>query len=385
MNRDLLTSATSAFSSGDWASARGRLEEIDAAGQADGETLALLAAACAHLGDAAAGHAAAERAVVLQPRNLRAVLVKAELLTAEGNLRGANFYNGVAMDIAAGASGLAPDLARGVERARQARAKVKANMMGLIEDELRIAGYSERGSNPRFTLALDVLLGRKQPYFQQPKRFYYPELPNRQFYPRDQFPWMDALDAATEAMTGELEAVLQDQANFSPYLKHTPNVPSQDYSLIESMDWSTSFLFQNGEETPIAARCPQTMAALAQAPLCRIKARSPEAMFSQLKAGAHIRPHTGVTNTRLICHVPLIVPPNCRFRVGNDVRSWERGKGWVFDDTIEHEAQNGSDRTRVVLIFDIWRPELDDEERMLVSTLLEAMDAFSPEPAGTSH
>ncbi len=385
MNRDLLTSATSAFSSGDWTSARGRLEEIDAAGQADGDALAMLAAACAHLGDAAAGHAAAERAVVLQPRNLRAVLVKAELLTAEGNLRGANFYNGVAMDIAAGASGLAPDLARGVERARQARAKVKANMMGLIEDELRIAGYSERGSNPRFTLALDVLLGRKQPYFQQPKRFYYPELPNRQFYPREQFSWMDALEAATEAMTSELEAVLQDQANFAPYLKHTPNVPSQDYSLIESMDWSTSFLFRNGEETPIAARCPKTMAALAEAPLCRIKARSPEAMFSQLKAGAHIRPHTGVTNTRLICHVPLIVPPNCRFRVGNDVRQWERGKGWVFDDTIEHEAQNGSDRTRVVLIFDIWRPELDEEERMLVSTLLEAMDAFSPEPAGTSH
>ena len=385
MNRDLLTSASSAFAAGDWKTSRGWLEEIDAAGQADGETLAMLAAASAQLGDASIAHAMAERAIVLQPKNLRAALVKAELLTAEGNLRGANFYNGVALDIAHGGSGLPPDLAGGVERARKARARVKANMLGLIEEDLRTAGYSERSSNPRFKLALDVLVGRKQPYFQQPKRFYYPELPNRQFYPREEFPWMDALEAATDAMTNELEAVLQDQANFAPYLKHTPDVPSQDYSLIESMDWSTSFLIQNGEETPIAARCPRTLAALAEAPLCRIKARSPEAMFSQLKAGAHIRPHTGVTNTRLICHVPLIVPANCRFRVGNDVRQWERGKGWVFDDTIEHEARNGSDRTRVVLIFDIWRPELDEEERALVSTLLEAMDAFSPEPAGTSH
>lgn len=47
-------------------------------------------------------------------------------------------------------------------------------------------------------------------------------------------------------------------------------------------------------------------------------------------------------NTRLICHVPLIVPPGCHFRVGNDVRQWEKGKAWVFDDTIEHEAKNNS-------------------------------------------
>lgn len=385
MTPDLVASATSAFASGDWKAARGLFEEIDAAGQADASALAMMAAACAHLDDAGAAHAAAERAVKLDGRNLRAALVKAELLTAEGDLRGANFYNGLALDISAGSTGLSPDLARGVERARQAKAHLKANMLGLIEDELRAVGYSERGSNPRFTLALDVLVGRKQPYFQQPKRFYYPKLANQEFYPREQFPWLDALEGATEAMTGELKAVLQDTDAFAPYLKHTPNVPSHDYSLIESMDWSTSFLFKMGEETPVAARCPKTMAALADAPLCRIKARSPEVMFSQLKAGAHIWPHTGVTNTRLICHVPLIVPPDCLFRVGNDVRQWERGKAWVFDDTVEHEARNDSDRTRVVLIFDIWRPELDEEERMLVSTLMETMDAFSPEPAGTSH
>jgi aspartyl/asparaginyl beta-hydroxylase (cupin superfamily) len=76
--------------------------------------------------------------------------------------------------------------------------------------------------------------------------------------------------------------------------------------------------------------------------------------------------------------VPLIVPEGCKFRVGNDVRSWERGKAWVFDDTIEHEAINTSDRTRVVLIFDIWRPELTDEERVLVAATLEALDAYAP-------
>ena len=34
---------------------------------------------------------------------------------------------------------------------------------------------------------------------------------------------------------------------------------------------------------------------------------------------------------------------------------------------------------RVVLIFDIWRPELSEEERSLVAALLEAMDAYAPQ------
>ena len=379
-------SVTSAFVAGDWKTVRSLVEDLAAQGRADAEALAMMGAACMRLDDAPTAHAAVERAVKLQPRNLRAVLVKAELLSAEGNLRDANFYDGLALDIATDPATVPADLVDGLAAARRRRAHVHANMLSLLDDELRTAGYSPRGSSRRFTLALDVLTGRKQPYFQQPKRLFYPELPNLQFYPREQFPWLDAIEAATDAITGEMEAMLRhEDSNFAPYLKHLPHIPSADYALIGSMDWSTAFLIKSGEETELAARCPQTMAALAEAPLCRVKARSPEAMFSQLRAGAHIWPHTGVVNTRLVCHVPLVVPPNCRFRVGNEVRQWEKGRAWVFDDTIEHEAQNGSDRTRVVLIFDIWRPELDEEERMLVAALLEAMDAYSPPPPGSDH
>ena len=382
MNPDsLASSAASSFAAGDWRAARSRFDELVASGRAEAEAYAMLAAACAHLDDAPAAHAAAEKAVTLQARNLRAVLVKAELLTAEGDLRGANFYNGLALDIAAGGS-VPPDLAPGVARARQARANVQANMMTLVQDELRASGYSERGSHPRFTLALDVLTGRKQPYFQQPTRFYYPELPNIQFFPRDQFPWLDAVEAATGAMIEELEAVLQEDATFAPYMRPVANLPKSSDPLIDSMDWSTCFLVNGGKETAFAARCPRTMQALAEAPLPRVEASSPDVLFSQLKAGAHILPHTGAVNTRLICHLPLIVPPDCLFRVGNDVRQWEKGKAWVFDDTIEHEARNNSDRTRVVLIFDIWRPELDEEERSLVTTLFEAMYSYAPDRAG---
>jgi aspartyl/asparaginyl beta-hydroxylase (cupin superfamily) len=81
-------------------------------------------------------------------------------------------------------------------------------------------------------------------------------------------------------------------------------------------------------------------------------------------------------NTRLICHLPLITPPACELRVGNDVRPWIRGETLIFDDSIQHEAWNRSDQLRVVLLFDVWRPELSEQERALVRTLFAAVDAY---------
>ena len=91
--------------------------------------------------------------------------------------------------------------------------------------------------------------------------------------------------------------------------------------------------------------------------------------------------HNGLVNTRLICHLPLITPDGCSLRVGNETRPWVQGRTLVFDDTIEHEAWNTSDSLRVVMLFDIWRPELTLDERALVAALLGAVDSFGTESA----
>jgi aspartyl/asparaginyl beta-hydroxylase (cupin superfamily) len=49
-------------------------------------------------------------------------------------------------------------------------------------------------------------------------------------------------------------------------------------------------------------------------------------MFSLLKPRTQIPPHTGVTNVRLVVHLPLIVPEGAAFRVGNEVREWVPGR-----------------------------------------------------------
>ena len=106
----------------------------------------------------------------------------------------------------------------------------------------------------------------------------------------------------------------------------------------------------------------------------RIAGCSPNAMFSLLAPGAHIPPHVGVANTRLVCHLPLIVPPGCWFRCGAETREWRRGEAFVFDDTIEHEAMNPSDQLRVVFIIDVWHPGLSMAEQAGVTALMQAMD-----------
>lgn len=369
-----------AFAAGRWAEARDLLEAAVKAGSADAMTWAHLADACRRLGDPAAAHAAADEALTRDITNLRGLMVKYELLLEAGAEREAGVYGRGLIQHGGEGRGLPDDLAVAVRRAHDRQQALREALLAGLAERLAEAGYVEGRTNPRFTHALDLATGRRQLYLQQPKGLYYPELAPIQFFPRELFPWLERVEAATADMTAELSSLLEQDAGFEPYLTTQPGLLNTDYPLIDSMDWSSAFLWKEGQETALAARCPKTMAALRDVPLCRVRGRSPYVMFSQLKPGAHIRPHTGGVNTRLVCHVPLIVPPGCRFRVGNETREWQVGKAWVFDDTIEHEAINTGDRTRVVLIFDIWRPELTEEERRLIATWLETVDEFSPVP-----
>lgn len=75
-------------------------------------------------------------------------------------------------------------------------------------------------------------------------------------------------------------------------------------------------------------------------------------------------PHYGPTNKKLRCHLPLVVPgqEQCSITVNGETAFLEEGKCIVFDDSFYHEAINTSNLPRVVLIVDVWHPDLSDEE-----------------------
>jgi aspartyl/asparaginyl beta-hydroxylase len=361
---------------GDARKARESFERIVAAGQADASAYLGLAHACAGLKDHPAALAAVDRALALEPRNLRALVMKADQLAATGDARAASSFYRAAVNSAPPANELPADLRNEIGRAEALCERYAAQFESFLRERLAARGL--RAGRSRFADSLDILTGRKQIYFQEPRQYFLPELPQIQFYDRQQFPWLDRLEAATADIRAELIEILKEDSVFTPYIEANPRLPqTESLEMLNNPAWSAFYLWKHGElVAQNAARCPKTVSALDDVPFARVPNRSPSVLFSLLRPGARIPPHTGEVNTRLICHLPLIVPDNCRFRVGNDTRVLAEGKAWVFDDTMEHEAWNGSERTRVILLFEIWRPELTMEERALVSAMFEAIDAY---------
>ena len=355
-------------------------------GRADATVWLGLAMAARLAGDAAAVLEAVDEVLAREPRNLRALMMKADHYDAAGDgLAASGFYRAVAR-LGRSLGALPPDLTADVERAEAAEARHTARFEAHLRSELERRGLGCDGAR-RVADSVDMMLGRKAIFLQQPKQYYFPELANVAFYDRAALPWMDTVDLATPAIRRELLAVLREDGAFKPYVESTPDRPFfGGDGLLGDPSWSAYYLWKNGE--PVAehlARCPETMRALADVPLCRIAGRTPSILFSLLRPGARIPAHNGLLNARLICHLPLIVPPACGFRVGSDTRAWVEGRGWAFDDSIEHEAWNDSDRLRVVLIFDVWRPELTPIERDLVSVIVSASDTFQEAEGQTAH
>jgi len=371
-----------ALRKGDVRKARESFERIVAAGQADASTYLGLAYACTGLKDHPAALAAVDRALALEPRNLRALIMKADHLAAAGDARAASSFYRAALNTAPPADQLPADLRNELARAQAMCARYAAQFEAFLRQRLA-RGLAEGRSAGRFRDSLDILTGGKRIYFQEPRQYFFPGLPQIQFYERSDFPWLDKVEAATADIRAELIEILKQESAFRPYVEGNPSLPQTDaQGMLNNPEWSAFYLWKNGAiVAENAARCPKTLDALADAPLARVPGRSPSILYSLLRPGARIPPHTGEVNTRLICHLPLIVPDQCSFRVGNDTRAPVEGRAWVFDDTIEHEAWNGSERTRVILLFEIWRPELTAAERALVSAMFEAIDAYGEAPA----
>ena len=217
---------------------------------------------------------------------------------------------------------------------------------------------------------------------QRPKFMYFPDLPTTHFFDRELFPWYADLEALTATIRGEMLAVLAEDSGFEPFLGHfdTPDQLEGHLSGTRGTPaWNAFFFFRHGTSyDENRARCPRTSTALDEiVPLCRVHDHAPEVCYSVLTPGSHILPHHGVTNTRAVTHLPLVVPEDCALVVGGEARSWEEGRCFTFDDTFEHEAWNRSARTRVVMLMDVWNPYLTEAERDAVTELTVKIGEFN--------
>lgn len=269
-----------------------------------------------------------------------------------------------------------PSLVPAIERAQAAWAEHQRTL------EHRVAAALEANAvdlTPAERSRVDRLASnvsrRTRIYHSEASHFHYPGLREREFHDRANFPWLEQAEALTGTITQELEAVASaPEAELVPYVQYASSEPlAQWRALNHNRDWTAIHLLQRGATiAPNAALCPQTMAFLGQMDQPWIPGCGANAMFSMLAPQTAIPPHSGVANFRLLCHLPLIIPGKCWFRVGEQVRDWQLGQAWVFDDSIEHEAVNETDQLRAIMIFDIWHPDLSPAERDAIAIAVEA-------------
>jgi len=337
-----------------------------------------LATARRTLGEAEGERAALEQALAIDQTDLLALVRIAEVHERLGEDGQAARRWAAVLAISSSIHDPSPEFAEILRHAKQYVREQQQRLVGAIDsalaDELADANAGERR---RMQRATDAWLGRQRIYTNQCEGLHYPFLAAEEFIERDHFPWVGDLEAATGAILAELEAILADpEPGLTPYISLPSGVPENKWSgLDKSLNWGAFHLWKEGQRFEEAcSRAPRTAALVESLPVCRIDGRSPNVFFSILKAGSHIPAHTGVTNVRSVVHLPLIVPDGCEFRVGGETRDWVKGEAFIFDDTIEHEAWNRSDRDRAVLIFDVWNPYLSDHERAMICRLYQAAD-----------
>ena len=335
-----------------------------------------LAAAYRATNDFAGERQALQSVLDLDQLHFLAQLRMAELLQRQGLMSDAAPHWNAVVQLAGNAIERPPAVIEAESRARRFLAEHNAAFADALTQEFG-GTLSLNDASQRFRACADHLLGRRQIYRNQCAGVHFPFLPADEFFDRTQFPWFAELEAATPAIRAEALAMLAGHGDaIRPYVRLDAGTPDNPWSkLDDSRDWSACFLWEYGRRNDaVCELCPATAAALARVPQTHLPGKAPSAFFSILQGGAAIPPHTGVTNTRAIVHLPLVVPEGCGFRVGGETRAWREGEAFAFDDTIEHEAWNRSDRLRIVLIFDVWNPYLTKGEQEDLARLFAVTD-----------
>jgi aspartate beta-hydroxylase len=215
---------------------------------------------------------------------------------------------------------------------------------------------------------------------QRPRFFYFPDLPNQPYQDPFLHTWATQLQSSFEVIRNDALRVFAEDTQFRPFLEKRADRPNPEHikGVGATPSWEAFFFYRHGERfDDNHARCPATSALLESIDLCRISEQAPEICFSVLRPGTEILPHYGVSNVRLVMHLPLVVPEKCALNlIDAGEHSWKEGQLVMFDDTYQHEAWNHSVSPRIVLLMDCWNPHLTPVERVAVKQLVEMITAF---------
>jgi len=253
-----------------------------------------------------------------------------------------------------------------LENAKRLRdALVELDNVPTIANGLKELGYK----NMVECFAKRDYYKRKSPYthpLQQPYIFF-PGIEAKAFYDPNEFEFTKVLEDNFDVIRAEVDAVLADGGRGFKSFRG-------EYATEEKY-WNTFNLWIQGRKIEEnCARVPRTTEILESLP----RFEKAHIIISALNPRSHIPTHVGAKNGVLRSHLPLIIPPGCRIKVGDEVREWEEGKVIVFDDSFWHEVWNDSDQLRVLLFFNFWHPSIAEEDIAAIERFAEFWDEEHP-------
>jgi hypothetical protein len=165
---------------------------------------------------------------------------------------------------------------------------------------------------------------------------------------------------------GLLESIRKEVDQADDYLWGQNDTPQGSWQVL-------SFLNQGKWDKQVLKACPVIGHLLLSLPDCLDKCLFGNAFISKIQPNTIITPHCGPTNIRHRLQFPILTNngsdnddnERCGLLVaGDNLISWEEGVPFVFDDSLEHSvdyktAASSSRSERIVLIVDLWHPDLD--------------------------
>lgn len=185
----------------------------------------------------------------------------------------------------------------------------------------------------------------------------FPGLPSQIWYRNDQIPWLADLEKQSQIIRDEALTLYQTRPN---------ELAAYNYVGVADADWRSLILYRDGFIEENCRLCPQTAHVLRSLPV----RFASEVILSVLKPHSRIAAHRDTGNLTLTAHLGLAVPTDCGMSVGGESVMWREGQCLVFDPSYEHAVWNDSDEVRIILLFDVFHPDLTDIERCF----LEAND-----------
>lgn len=207
---------------------------------------------------------------------------------------------------------LLPFVVKAIERVRQGHREL---FFGTL-DKLR----REHGNLAlrRVERALTGFLREWNPALSSPHQrarfLFIPDLPNTGYYDPYLQPWAKELQASFCTIRDEAVAIVRKEAALSNFVDIKEGDFIENYVGGKGLApaWEAFFFYRHGQRFERNhTLCPATGAILESLDLCRVAEHAPEICFSVMRPGTHILPHYGVTNSRLVMHLPLVVPSNC--------------------------------------------------------------------------